>query len=124
MRDRCKRILDEPLSGQEAGKDGDYLVAEVYHRMRKGYVLSVSYMERKTETFQGVSRTIESFTLFSSGKQVMVVADFGPYSAKKLKAASRAAHDYLPQLKAEVLALRTANIAKREQEKRNFAKRG
>lgn len=88
-RSRTVRFVDEPLEGQEKGADGEYLVAEVTHRMRRGYVLHVYHLTRETTVFNGRSLTSESFMLFSSGKQGLVVEDRGSYRRKVLEGLAR-----------------------------------
>lgn len=113
---RTVRIVDEPIGGQVAGADGEYLVAEISYRLGKGYVLHVYYLKREKRD----GYTSEAFALFSSGKSVLLETS-GRFNQKRLDAYLAAGPTVeVVHLREEVLALREENKARQERDRVAF----
>jgi len=118
---RTVRIVDEPIGGQVAGADGEYLVAEISYRLGKGYVLHVYYLERE----KGDGYTTEKFALFTSGKSVLVQAS-NRFNQKRLDeyglgiAGQPLVAGEVARLRGEVLALREENEARTKRQAQAF----
>lgn len=125
MSDRSVRILNEPLSGQQEGEDGQYLRAEVYHVKGRGYVVRVWHSKIETSVFEGRRFTSEAFTLFGSSKSAYLepAVRFNRHRledlAEEVKEAYRGVGPgtTLGLLRAEVLGLYHAEQAKRAEER-------
>jgi len=92
-KDRTIRLVDEPLDGQEQGKDGEYMVADIMYHTRRGYVLHAYQMTRSTTS----GRQFESMLLTNLAGGFQLVEPANRYSQRTLEFLAREAKEGGPR---------------------------